>query len=257
MRDERNGRVPRRLVEQRNGSEAARLLASAARPVTVPPGARQRVIMGALARRRARAIGWQLIALTGPAVALLVWWAIGGRGTAEPFARIAASEGEVRIEQPGRSVAAAEAGGAVGEGTRLATGAQGGAAVRFTDVELRLGPATDAILSRRGSGGVEIGLLRGEVSLVVRPRPPDRPVVVGAAGYSVVVVGTVFAVRASAERTVDVTVTEGRVRVTGRGMDRLVQAGSSWSSRTTAAAVTSSAPVATHGRRRSARWTPR
>jgi TolA-binding protein len=234
MRDERqdqDARPPRRMVEQRDGSETTRLLASAARPMAVPPGARQRVIARALARRHERRSGWRLVPVAGAAVALFVWWAIGGRGTGEPFARIASSEGEVRIEQPGRSVAAAKAGAAVGDGTRVSTGARGGAAVRFADLELRLGPATWAILSRRGSGGVGIDLERGEVSLVVGRRPPDRPVVVGAAGHSVVVVGTVFAVRASADGAVDVTVAEGRVRVTGPGVEQLVGAGEVWSSR--------------------------
>ena len=245
MRNEPKGRAPRRLVEERDGSETARLLASAARPVTVPPGARQRVITEALARRPATSNGWWLVALAGPALALFVWWAVGvGRGTAEPFARIAASEGEVRIEQPGRSVAAARAGGAVAEGARLATGTRGGAAVSFADLELRLGQATGATIQRRPSGGVEIGLERGEVSLVVGRRPPDRSVVVGAAGYSVVVVGTVFTVRASGQGAVHVTVAEGRVRVTGPGVDQLVPAGSSWSSRTPAAAVIPAPPPA-------------
>ena len=242
MRDEREGQGPRRLVEERPGSETARLLASVARPVAVPSGARQRVVARARARWHEGRRGWRLVAVAGAAVALLAWWAVRGSGTAEPFARVASTEGEVRIEEPGRSVAAAEAGAAVGDGTRLTTGAGGGAAVRFADLELRLGRATAAILSRRGSGGVEIALERGEVSLVVGRRPPDRPVVVGAAGYSVVVVGTVFAVRASADGAVDVTVTEGRVRVTGPGAERLVGAGEVWSSRARAAAAAPAPP---------------
>jgi TolA-binding protein len=242
-RDEGDGQAPRRLVEQRAGSETARLLASFARPTAVPPGARQRVIARGLARRQEGASGWRLVAIAGAAAALLVWWAVRGSGTAEPFARVASSEGEVRIQARGRSVAAAEAGAAVGDGTRLATGARGGAAVRFADLELRLGPETGAILSRRGSGGVEIGLERGEVSLVVGRRPPDRPVVVGAAGYSVVVVGTVFTVRSSADGAVGVTVAEGRVRVTGPGVERLVRAGEVWSSRASAATVAPAPPA--------------
>jgi TolA-binding protein len=241
MRDEREGPEPRRMAEERNGSETARLLASAARPVAVPPGARQRVITRALARRQERGSGWRLVAVAGAAIVLFVWWAVRGSETAEPFAQVASSEGEVRIEEPGRSVAAAEAGAAVGDGARMATGAHGGASVRFADLELRLGRATGAILSRRGSG-VEIGLERGEVSLVVGRRPPDRPVVVGAAGYSVVVLGTVFAVRASPDGAVDVTVAEGRVRVTGRGVERQVRAGEVWSSRASAAAVAPAPP---------------
>ncbi len=242
MGDERDGRGPRRMVEQRSGSEAARLIASVARPVAVPPGARQRVIAGGLSRWQEGRRGWHLVAVAGAAAALFVWWAVRGSGTAEPLARIASSDGELRIEARGQSAAAAGAGAAVGDGARVATGARGGAVVRFADLELRLGRATGAKLSRRGSGGVAIQLERGEVALTVRRRPPDRPVVVGAAGYSVVVVGTVFAVRATADGAVDVTVTEGRVRVTGPGVERLVGPGQVWSSRASAAVPDSPSP---------------
>jgi TolA-binding protein len=225
----------------------ARLLASAARPVVVPLGARQRVLAGAVARReraRRRALRTWRLAGAGAVVVgavLIVWFVAGRASIPEPLARVAASHGEVQVEQPGRGLARAQPGAQVVDGARLTTSAGGHAQLRFADLELRLGPATGTTVRRRGPGGVSIQLEHGEVGLVVSRRPPERPVAVSAGGYSVTVIGTVFGVKSSADGIVEVTVAEGVVRVAGRGVERLVRAGEAWASRL-AAARTSLAP---------------
>lgn len=86
-----------------------------------------------------------------------------------------------------------------------------------------IGLNTDSAVEVRFDAGVRrVRLLRGEAHFTVT-RQPDRPFIVSAAGVDVRVVGTIFNIRLRPE-SVDVLVTEGKVRVGAAAEGRVVTA---------------------------------
>ncbi len=257
---ERDGRSPRRIIDKQAGSRVARLLASAARPVDAPAGARERIfarVQNALGpqahlastgarsfpvqpvaggRRHARA--WLLASLAAGCAAVVVIAGIKGKPAHEAaLAELASAGGEVQASGPAGAPAAARVGALFRDGSTVRTAPSGRAELRFADLQARLGEKTAVTLRRdAAAGGVELALAEGEVMLAVERRAPVRSVVISVRGYRVAVVGTVFSVRAPPDGTVEVTVREGAVRVSGPDSHRrlpllrVLRAGETWTS---------------------------
>lgn len=112
-----------------------------------------------------------------------------------------------------------------------------GGSSRFTvaDAVIDAGGDTSVEVKREAGGATALLLARGTVDCDVAPKPGRAPFRVLAGDVTVEVVGTRFSVMRHGA-TVRVDVTRGRVRVTSRTEERLLEAGASWTPGLTAAA---------------------
>ena len=109
-------------------------------------------------------------------------------------------------------------------------------AIVLPSLKVKLAAGSGATFHGRAAGGLDIGLLRGEIALDVARRAPGQPLVVTARDYRIRVVGTVFTVRAPATGgPIEVLVSEGLVHVRGQTTDLHLRPGDRWSSGTQAA----------------------
>ncbi len=148
----------------------------------LPAAAREVAAAGQLKKRPARSFAWFPATLAAAAsLAVVVWWS-SYESRSLRFNEIAATEvGTLKkMELP--------------DGSVLRLNADSAVEVAYSNEERR------------------VRLVRGEIHLDVA-KNPARPFIVSAGAVSVQAVGTAFDVRLRANRSVDVLVTEGQVRV--------------------------------------------
>ncbi len=116
--------------------------------------------------------------------------------------------------------------------SRIVTPSGGSSRFTIDHAIVDTGSDTSVEVTRDSNGGTTLVLARGSVDCDVTPRRDRPPFRVIAGDVVVEVVGTRFTVRRDATST-RVDVTRGKVRVHGRGEQRLVEAGEAWSSATT------------------------
>jgi len=144
------------------------------------------------------------------------------------FALRASPDDERQARMELRTVGATVQSGTIDEGSSLRTGDDEVADIRIEDSRLHLEPSTDVRIETLSDGRLAFELRSGEIRVEFHPRVRGEETMTIRTNRALVeVVGTVFTVRAS-ESLTEVSVSEGRVRVTPHGDEaRSVGAGES------------------------------
>ena len=244
---------PRRLLEGGGDPQLARVLAAAARPLQAPRALRERVLAGPLNARGGGAwrAAFAVVALGAGAAAALAVLTVrsrGGEDSGPPtLAEVVAVSGAGHLVRGDTALVPLTAGARIGDGGTVWSRDEP-LSIALPSLKVKLAAGSGASFRGRAAGGLDIGLVRGEIALDVDPRAPDQPLVVTARGYQVRVVGTIFSVRApAAGGPVEVSVTEGLVHVRGPATDRHLRPGDRWSSAPVAATETAAAARAGAG----------
>ena len=239
---------PLRLLEGGGNPHLARVLAAAARPVQAPRALRERVLAKPLAGRGGGAwrAAFAVVALGAGAAAVLTVRSGGwGRSGPTTLAEVVAVSGAGQLARGDTAPIPLTAGARIGDGETVWSRGEP-LSLALPSLKVKLAAGSGASFRGRAAGGLDIGLVRGEIALDVDRRAPDQPLVVTAGDYEVRVVGTIFTVRAPATGgPIEVSVAEGLVHVRGPATDRQLRAGDCWSSATQATTEAAAAPAGT------------
>lgn len=224
---------PRRWVDEPSAGPAQQLLARSLEATPADTSAKARVWRGIAdaldtspPRRTAR---WRAPALAVAALLVLLvalrWWP----SAPAPTARLELTAGEVSASTPEGTWTSAEADRVLSADARLKTGPRATAVLRLPRAAVALSGQAELRLESVGER-TRLRLSGGVLTAQVEPRKTGQSFVVETERYRVTVKGTVFSVEERAPDDVKVTVTRGRVEVSGPTGVVEVPAGRSWHS---------------------------
>lgn len=225
--------APKRLIDERPETSAAgRLLARSLEGPLDDSSAQARIWRGIAHHidvRPRRVAPWRTPVLAvASLIALLLgvaWW----RSGPPPTARLELTAGDVVTSMPEAPWTSAEAGRELSAAARLKTGPRATAVVRLPRSAVALSSEAEVTFESVGAS-TRLRLASGTVTAEVEPREAGRSFVVETARYQVTVKGTVFSVQERTGGDVVVSVSRGRVEVSGPLGVWEVPAGRSWHS---------------------------
>ncbi len=238
--------APKRLIDERpDTSPAGKLLARSLESSPADTSAHDRVWRGiarGISERPRRApLPWRTPVLAMATLVVLVlagaWW----RSGPAPTALLELTSGEVITSMPEGPWTIAEAGGLLNADARLKTGPQATAVVRLASSAVALSNEGELAFESVGES-TRLRLSSGTVTANVEPRKAGRSFVVETSRYRVTVRGTVFSVHQRTPDDVVVSVSRGRVEVSGPKDVLEVPAGREWHSLNPSETVPGEAP---------------